>query len=451
MNIKVSVIIPALNVVSYIRECMDSVISQSMRDLEILCVDAGSTDGTREILEEYAQKDTRITVLDSCIKSYGKQINIGLDYASGDYIAILESDDWAAKDMYQCLYDHALKDAVDYAAADFDTFFRLQSGSSYYVRQRLFDVPRQDWYGRVLNSDEIATLRASDYVLWKGIYKRQFLEENHIRLHESPGAAFQDMGFLQQVKTYAKRAKYLDQSFYRYRQGREDASSNKLDGLRFYKEEFEWIHEELRLTGILNEVHKKYYYHTMSISLITKYEQILSRLNGNWHDQRLSGPYQWFREQVTEAVQTGLLEQTMYAQDRWERLQLLLTSQEAHAQLVMDMQEAKSAGVQEFQSMIKGRSIVIFGCGMRGERLMLFCHQNRMSMYCFCDNNKALHGQKKFGYSVISPSVLNRELVEQDAVVVLSMREGIEQVRMQLTSMGIDADRIVGRIPKNCI
>ena len=93
VNVKVSVILPSLNVARYIRECMDSVLSQSLQELEIICVDAESVDGTRELLNEYAGKDSRITVLNSNVKSYGKQVNIGLEYASGEYIAILETDD----------------------------------------------------------------------------------------------------------------------------------------------------------------------------------------------------------------------------------------------------------------------------------------------------------------------------------------------------------------------
>ena len=359
MKIKLSVILPSLNVVPYITECMDSVTNQSMRELEILCVDAGSTDGTREILDEYARKDTRITVLDSDVKSYGRQINIGLDCVSGDYVAILETDDWIDQDMYKCLYEYALQDKVDYVVADFDAFFELQSEKYYFVRQRLFDNTRQDWYGKILNSDEIATLRASDYVLWKGIYRREFIEQNRIRLHESPGAAFQDMGFLQQVKSYATRAIYIDKSFYRYRKGREGTSSGELDGLKYYKEEFAWINDELRLTETLTEIHKKYYYYTMSISLITKYEQILLGLNGDWRDQRLSGPYKWFREQVLGALRCGFLYETMYGQERWKKLSLLLTSPEAHAQLIMDMEKEKREPIWGFQKMIKKRPVVI--------------------------------------------------------------------------------------------
>ena len=281
MNIKVSIILPSLNVVDYIERCLHSSLHQSLRELEIICVDAGSTDGTKEILDKYAEKDSRIVVLHSGKKSYGAQVNMGLEYASGEYAAVLETDDWVSPEMYRCLYENAAVDGLDYAAADFDLVYRLQNGADYFVRQCLFHEDKQDWYDRILEPCQIVTLRSSDYVLWKGIYNREFLNANHIRLHESPGAAFQDMGFLQQVKTYATRAIYLDQSFYRYRQDREEASSRGLDGLQYYQEEFRWLNEDLKLVRLLEGAHKKYYYFTMSISFLTKYEQILTKLNGD--------------------------------------------------------------------------------------------------------------------------------------------------------------------------
>ena len=78
MRAKVSVIMPSLNVAAYIRECLDSVISQSLQELEIICIDAGSTDGTKEILTDYAKRDSRIVLLHSERKSYGRQVNMGL-------------------------------------------------------------------------------------------------------------------------------------------------------------------------------------------------------------------------------------------------------------------------------------------------------------------------------------------------------------------------------------
>lgn len=451
MKIKVSVILPSLNVADYIKECMDSVLNQSLRELEIICVDAGSTDGTREILDSYQREDFRVIVLHSDVKSYGRQINMGLDYASGEYVAILETDDWITQNMYECLYEYANRDKLDYAAADFDIFYQLQSGSYYFIRQKLFSGEGQDWYGKILESEQIATLRASDYVLWKGIYHKKFLDSYHIRLHETPKAAFQDMGFLQQVKTYAKKAKYIDKSFYRYRQGRAGASSGELSGLQYYKEEFFWLNENLKFNRILRGIHKKYYYFTMSISFLTKYEQILKRMEENWSNKRLSEPYAWFREELLDALKSGLLEESMYDSVTWERFMLLLTSQEAHAQLILDKEKREENCAKNFIELTKNRPIVIFGCGVRGEYLMLFCDRNHIHIDSFCDNNAALHGQKRFGFPVISPLDLKNNVYNKNEAIVLSMKNGQEQVYKQLLKMGIEADRIVCKIPEGII
>lgn len=449
MNAKVSVILPSLNVADYIKKCLDSVCGQSLKELEIICVDAGSTDGTREILAIYAGKDSRITVLYSNRKSYGHQINMGLDYASGEYVAILETDDWIESDMYRCLYECAETRQLDYAAADFDKFWQLQSGEYYFIRHCLFDQDRQDWYGQILDSDQLAALRASDYVLWKGIYSRRFLNDNHIRLHESSGAAFQDMGFLQQVKTYAGKAVYLDRSFYRYRQSRDNASSSMLEGLRYYENEFRWINEELRLPDILQGLHKKYYYFTMSISFITKYEQLLEKLAGDWQDERLRIPYQWFCRQISEVIERGILNETMYRKEQWEQLTTLLKSQETHAWFIIG--QKKKTGRKELINKIHHRPVVIFGCGVRGEWLMRFCTINQIDIHSFCDNNTSLHGGKKFGFPVISPCELIRVVNHIKGVILLSMKYGHEEAYKQLIALGIKPEQIIDGIQSDIL
>jgi glycosyltransferase involved in cell wall biosynthesis len=450
-NVKVSVILPSLNVADYIRECLDSAVNQSLEELEIICVDAGSLDGTKEILEDYADRDPRITVLHSDTKSYGKQVNMGLEYASGEYVAILETDDWIMQDMYRYLYEQGKENNPDYIAADFDAFYKLQNGAYYFIRHRLFGTEKQDWYGKLLNSDQIAELRMSDYVLWKGIYNRKFLNDNHIRLHESPGAAFQDMGFLQQVKTYARKAKYLDQSFYRYRQERENASSVALEGLQYYKTEFLWINDDLELVHILNHTHRKYYYLTMSISFITKYEQILVKLNGSWQDERLSGPYKWFKRQVAKAVNNQFLDESLYGKGEWSKLLLLLESQEAYARFVMSKEEKKKECTQSFIDMINNRPVVIFGCGVRGERLMRLCDNNHICIHSFCDNNRIFSGKKKFGFPILSPIDIKDNIEDRNEVILLSMKNDRANVCRQLTSMGIESDRIIDSIPEEIL
>ena len=96
---KISIIMPSLNMAQYIQECMDSVLRQTFEDIEILNVDAGSTDGTLEILNKYLAEDSRVHILHSHKKSYGHQVNLGIEQAKGDYIGIVDTDDKIVPDM----------------------------------------------------------------------------------------------------------------------------------------------------------------------------------------------------------------------------------------------------------------------------------------------------------------------------------------------------------------
>ncbi len=109
MNVKVSVIMPSLNVASYIDECMQSVLSQTLGNIEVLCIDAGSTDGTIEKLQAYADSDSRVKLIHSTQRSYGYQVNLGISVATGEYIAIVETDDFIKANMYEALYFAAEK------------------------------------------------------------------------------------------------------------------------------------------------------------------------------------------------------------------------------------------------------------------------------------------------------------------------------------------------------
>lgn len=104
---KVSVIMPCLNVAEYMEKCLNSVVCQTLKDIEILVIDAGSTDGTAEIIRSYMEKDPRIRFIHSDRKSYGYQVNLGLSAAQGEYVGIVETDDWIEPDAYEILYQYA--------------------------------------------------------------------------------------------------------------------------------------------------------------------------------------------------------------------------------------------------------------------------------------------------------------------------------------------------------
>lgn len=443
MQVKVSLILPSLNVAPYMEECLKSAVFQSLREIEILCVDAGSTDGTTQIIRRFAAEDARIRLLHSPLQSYGRQVNLGLDQASGEYVAVLETDDFVHPDMYGRLYEEAAFGSLDQVSADYDTVFRLQSGAYHFTRQCLFRGEKTDWYGAVLDTERLAALRACDHVLWKGIYNRAFLNAHNIRLHESSGAAFQDMGFLQQTKTYVTRATYLNESFYRYRVDRREASSANPCGLRFYEEEFRWL--ERGILPVLSHIHRIYYSLTMSIAFLTKYEQILAILKGAWEDERLSGPYAWFSIRLREALESGLLSEELYSRADWERLNLLLHGERAaHACLIMAQQQEKERPLRELARLTDGRPVVIFGCGRRGEKLMLACEDSGIPITGFCDNNPMFAGGKWNGFAVHHPTA--PETTEGESLILLSMKNGRDQARSQLLEAGVREERIAARL-----
>ena len=110
---KVSVIIPVYNVEQYLHECLDSVINQTLKEIEIICVDDGSTDSSLEILKEYAAKDNRITVIAQENLHAGVARNAGLTVAKGEYVHFLDSDDWVDLDTYEKLYNIIKKQNVN--------------------------------------------------------------------------------------------------------------------------------------------------------------------------------------------------------------------------------------------------------------------------------------------------------------------------------------------------
>lgn len=111
----ISVIVPVYNVEKYLPKCLESIINQSYKSLEIILVDDGSTDNSGVICDEYAAKDKRIKVIHKTNGGLSDARNAGLDICTGDYIGFVDSDDWIAEDMYETLYSFAVKEDLDVA------------------------------------------------------------------------------------------------------------------------------------------------------------------------------------------------------------------------------------------------------------------------------------------------------------------------------------------------
>ena len=157
---------------SYMEQCLRSVMAQTLKNIEIICVDAGSTDGTLEIIKQCAAEDSRIRLIESEVKSYGVQMNMGLKAARADYIGIIETDDFAAADMYETLYSIMKSSGVDVVKAN---NYRIDVTR---------DMPSENLEGLEYNKP----IRPSEHKdlffvmpsIWNGLYRKDFLKERCI-------------------------------------------------------------------------------------------------------------------------------------------------------------------------------------------------------------------------------------------------------------------------------
>lgn len=244
---KVSVVIPVYNVETYLRECLDSALAQTLQDIEIICVDDGSTDGCPQILDEYAQKDDRIKVIHKANSGYGHSMNVGLDAATGEYFAILESDDIIKPNMYEVLYAEAKKHDVDLIKSDYEIFIGDQDARQYTYKAI---TNKSSLYYKVINPARNLDVFNIAMMTWTGLYKISFLRENNIRHNETPGASYQDNGFWFQTFAWAKRVYFIDRAFYMLRRDNPNSSVHNRAKVFCIFDEYAFIEKRLRADAV---------------------------------------------------------------------------------------------------------------------------------------------------------------------------------------------------------
>ena len=250
---KVSILIPICNVERYLGECLDSVRGQTLANFEAICIDDGSTDSSPQIIERYAEGDPRFKVISKANSGYGDSMNMGLSQASGEYIAILESDDVLQPDALERLVRLADEADADVAKADFWLYW-----STPMPRREAFGIVERSWVGRIVDPREERGIFYKKPSIWSAIYRRTFLEENQIGFLPTPGASYQDAGFNFKVWASARRAVFDTAQVLSYRQDNEKSSVNS-PGKVFcvcdeYAEMERWLHQRPQLEGELASV-----------------------------------------------------------------------------------------------------------------------------------------------------------------------------------------------------
>ena len=236
INPKISIIVPIFNVENYLCECLDSLINQTFKEIEIICVNDGSTDNSVKILEEYRFKDKRIKVINKKHSGYGHSMNIGIENATAPYIGILESDDIAKSEMFNDLYSLITEYDCDFVKSDYYLYY---SSKKEIIPNNM--IKAEDAF-KVTNSKENPELLFLTPSIWSAIYKKEFLKKNNIRFLETPGASYQDTSFHDKVFMCADRILLTDKAYVYYRQDNENSSVNSKSKVYCIIDEYKEVH-----------------------------------------------------------------------------------------------------------------------------------------------------------------------------------------------------------------
>lgn len=314
---KVSIIVPTYNVEMYLEECLESIRRQTLHDIEIICINDGSTDRSLEILQRYAENDNRFVIVDKENGGYGIAMNIGLDKATGEYIGIVEPDDYVPLGMYEDLYKVANENKLDFVKADFYRFTTNAVTQDMHLVYNHLDKTGEN-YNQVVNPSEKPELTKFIMNTWSGIYSRDFLEKHHIRHHETPGASFQDNGFFWQTFIYAKRAMFLDKPYYMNRRDNPNSSVNSKEKVYAMNIEYDYI-KDIFMKPENKELWEKFkgYYH---LKRYGNYTFTLSRIDASFkreYVERISKEYK-------RAQELGELDLSLFTPLAQDKLSLLI-------------------------------------------------------------------------------------------------------------------------------
>lgn len=207
---KISIIIPVYNVRRYLKECLDSIVNQTLKDIEIICIDDGSTDNSWELLSNYSETDSRIKILKKENEGVAKTRNLGLTISTGEYIAFMDPDDlYPTNDVLETLYYKAIENNVLICGGNFSTFIN---------ENKELNTDFEDEYsGYTFEKDSLISYEdyQFDYGYTRFIYNREFLLKNALFFPNYK--RFQDPPFFVKAMLTAKRFYGINKLTYAYR------------------------------------------------------------------------------------------------------------------------------------------------------------------------------------------------------------------------------------------
>ena len=290
-------------------DCLDSLCAQTLKNIEIICINDGSTDASGAILDEYAKNNANIKVINKKNSGYGDSMNRGLEAATGEYIGIVESDDYIDANGFEKLYELAKKTDADIVKANY--YYHSND------KDEIHEVVKNQKLNKAITISDDYSILIEEPGIWSAIYRRDFLNDNKIRFRTTPGASYQDTGFFFKTACAAKKIVYTKNAYLHYRTDNANSSVKSLEKVNYVVEEYADIEKYLEKCDISDEV---------------KYAIQAAKFGAfHWNLQRLPKDLaQEFivtiKNDFTKADKAGLLQKKYFPTKYWLALQLILKS-----------------------------------------------------------------------------------------------------------------------------
>lgn len=411
--VKVSVVVPVYNVEKYIEECLDSVLSQTLKEIEIICVNDGSTDSSLEILKRYKRKDGRIKIINKENKGYGNTINRGIECSTGEYISIIESDDFVEIDMLEKMYQAAEKHGVDAVKCNYYHY----NGRDEYV-EGLKGFPYDTPFSPSEYLD-VYTLDASSNFLWN----RRLFDEHNLKMNETAGASFQDISFQFQIWYNSDKVLFLKEALLHYRINNMGSSIHNPQKIFCVCDEFENIRRIIK-------------HSSQNADEIMPYIVRNEYLTFKWNYVRLNEEYQYafllrWSETLLRNQEEGILNRSLFSNQEWDEIQAIIADRDCYFSKTAKIYFTRGINNKIvnyeiykdalFNYMSQNTEVIIYGCGELGQKIAnKLTNMYNVSIRCFVVSQK--ENAMVCGVPVVSIKDL-RDKYSKDALIVVTVRE----------------------------
>jgi glycosyltransferase involved in cell wall biosynthesis len=410
---------------------MDSIIRQTLKEIEIICVDAESTDGTADLIENYVKNDVRVKHIVSDVKSTGYQITVGIKAARGKFIGIVESDDYIELDALSRMYELAERNDLDILKCDFSSFVQIND-ERFFMPRALAGGELE--YGKIYNTETNRLFFTRPEYWWNGLFKRDFLIRNEIYPNSTMGAAFQDKGFFTKSLFYAERCMWSDISAYRYRRDNAESSTWNPKAIpnviNEYKMTFDFLRDKENATDIRTLLFWRFFEYLNKPQFIIFRPFYYESVKENYDAEK-----QLLMQVKVDGIKRFDRNYTSFLglDEFMDEPDLFFLNLKRKTEFIKDYYRKWIDNLSHYPK------IYIFGAGKIGAQLFVFLTTNGISVTALCDNDEGKIGTI-WGKNTPIVSISDTDI--ETGYYVISAKKYNYDIHEQLIRSGVSEDRI---------